>query len=115
MGFRNFIVGDFRGIEYRSDKGVVYENFVLNELKASLDDAEIKYWRTKDKKEVDFIVEISREIVLVEVKAKPELSRGVLEFMEKYKPKRVLVVNEESFEVEKRGKTVILYVPFVYL
>jgi uncharacterized protein len=38
------------------DLGQLWEHYVLNELSARLVDAEIRYWRTKQHAEVDFIV-----------------------------------------------------------
>ena len=58
FGLRNFFLNDYRAIEKRNDKGAYLENIVfkrfLNQTK-SLD--KIKFWRTQDKNEVDFIVE----------------------------------------------------------
>jgi len=39
-----------------SDYGVLWEHYVLNELRARYPRAEIRYWRDKQKHEVDFVV-----------------------------------------------------------
>ncbi|MCI0513126.1 ATP-binding protein [candidate division KSB1 bacterium] len=56
LGLRNFLVRNFEIIDLRSDKGEVFENFIFRELLefATLD--QIKFWRTQNKNEVDFIV-----------------------------------------------------------
>ena len=46
----------------RSDKGEIYENFVFIEL--LFGGLEPKYWNTKSKAEVDFILEKEGKIVL---------------------------------------------------
>lgn len=58
FGLRNFFLNDYQTIEKRIDKGAYLENIVfkkfLNQTE-SLD--KIKFWRTQDKNEVDFIIE----------------------------------------------------------
>lgn len=54
-GLRNSIVNDFRGITNRSDGGALLENAVFQDLLRT--GKNVKYWRTKKKQEVDFIVE----------------------------------------------------------
>lgn len=57
LGLRNFLIRNFDIIDLRPDKGEVYENFIFRELLefARLD--QIKFWRTQNKNEVDFIVD----------------------------------------------------------
>lgn len=58
LGLRNFFLNDYNPIEKRADRGAYLENIVfkkfLNQMKNS---DEIKFWRTQDKNEVDFIVD----------------------------------------------------------
>ena len=66
-GMRNIIVDDFRGIADRPDGGALLENAVFVELVKSGEN--VKYWRTKQKQEVDFIIEgSSRTLSAFEVK-----------------------------------------------
>lgn len=55
-GLRNFFKNDFRPLLERDDKGQLLENAVFRQLADSCDADEIKFWRTIDQKEVDFIV-----------------------------------------------------------
>jgi len=102
-GFRNIVIKNFQLIKNRPDKGVLYENFVASELiKNNLD---IKYWRTKAKAEVDFIIEKNGEIIPIEVKSdlkKPKLTKSFLSFLEKYKTKRGLILSERLFGEKKK-------------
>lgn len=57
LGLRNFFLNDYSSIAKRRDKGSYLENVVFRELLFSAEDADkIKFWRTQDKKEVDFVV-----------------------------------------------------------
>jgi len=57
LGLRNFFLNDFSALDKRPDKGAYLENLVFTEfLKQGNNLDSIKYWRTQDKKEVDFIV-----------------------------------------------------------
>ncbi len=55
------VIGNFNPIELRTDKGALWENFLISErikqlaYKQSL--AHIYFWRTKQQQEVDFVEE----------------------------------------------------------
>lgn len=81
-GYRNSILRIFELIDHRIDSGQALENLFLNELvKAGIDD--IRYWRTKDRTEIDFIVneENAFEIKMQIIKRKKTQFRT---FTEKY-------------------------------
>jgi predicted AAA+ superfamily ATPase len=102
-GFRNVILKNFQEIINRTDKGALYENFVAAEIfKAGFD---VKYWRTKAGAEVDFIIESQGEVIPIEVKStlrEPEFSRSFFSFVDKYAPKKKIIVSE-SFAGIKKG------------
>lgn len=57
LGLRNFFLNDYGKISERSDKGAYLENIVFRELLRHVKDWDkIKFWRTQDKKEIDFII-----------------------------------------------------------
>jgi hypothetical protein len=57
LGFRNFLLNNFNKLPDRPDKGVYLENIIFREfLKEHHGSEGIKFWRTQDKKEVDFII-----------------------------------------------------------
>ncbi|MEK7510502.1 MAG: ATP-binding protein [Patescibacteria group bacterium] len=96
-GLRNFALGDLKGFEERHDKGAIVENFLFSELRKRTD-AKFHFWRTKEKAEVDFVLEHRfGEPIPIEVKAtrlkSPEISRSFRSFLNTYKPKRAFVVN----------------------
>jgi uncharacterized protein len=56
LGLRNFFLNNFNAIEKREDKGAYLENIVFRELLNTGGKADkIKFWRTKNGSEVDFI------------------------------------------------------------
>lgn len=57
LGLRNVLVNHFSPIEQRADKGVVLENLCCRLLLERYDADQVKYWRTADGNEVDFVVE----------------------------------------------------------
>ena len=54
-GLLNFFLNDFSPLKNRANEGSFLENIVFRELRNSTG-KEIKFWRTQDGKEVDFIV-----------------------------------------------------------
>ena len=89
-GLRNAAVGRYPP----APEGRLFENYVLSELVKM--GFEPRYWRTKSKAEVDFVVETEGKIVPVEVKINANTSRierGLRSFIEKYEPERAFVVS----------------------
>lgn len=94
-GFRNTVIKNFQPASRRQDKGALYENFVASEIcKKGLD---VKYWRTKSKAEVDFVIEKRGSAVPVEIKSHlktAKLTKSFASFISKYAPKKGLVLSE---------------------
>ncbi|MFW5983559.1 MAG: ATP-binding protein [bacterium] len=71
-GVRNMVIGNFNPIELRTDKGALWENFLIserikqNEYKQSL--ARTYFWRTKQQQEVDFVEENGGKVTGYEFK-----------------------------------------------
>lgn len=59
LGLRNVLINYFSPLEQRADKGAVLENLAFRVLSERYDQDQIKYWRTADGNEVDFVVETS--------------------------------------------------------
>ncbi len=104
-GFRNIIIKNFQPAKKRQDKGLLYENFIASELVKK--EIEVKYWRTKSKAEIDFVIEKKGNIIPIEVKSdlkKPRLTKSFLSFIAKYKPKDSLVLSERLFDDKNKVK-----------
>lgn len=55
-GMRNYLVNEFRGFSQRADTGVFLESLVFRRLMERISLENIRFWRTADKHEVDFVV-----------------------------------------------------------
>jgi len=99
-GLRNFIAKNFD----KEPDGRVFENYVLSELIKS--GFSPKYWRTKSKTEVDFILEKENKIIPIEVKIKSsgKIERNLAAFIETYKPKKAYVISFKGKTKSKRIK-----------
>lgn len=96
-GLRNFAASSFKRLDEREDKGVLLENYIFSAL-IKKRKSNINFWRTKDKNEVDFIIESSNgEVVPIEVKAVrlagPEITRGLRNFISRYNPQEGFLIN----------------------
>jgi predicted AAA+ superfamily ATPase len=58
-GMRNVALNRFFDLNMRDDTGALIENYVFNRLSHLYDRDIIRFWRTADKKEIDFIVSTS--------------------------------------------------------
>lgn len=74
LGLRNFFKGNFESVVDRDDVGALLENAVFRQLVNRLEPEEVRFWRTIDQKEVDFVIE--KEQVAYEVKAEMKPSKA---------------------------------------
>ncbi|MDH5467642.1 MAG: ATP-binding protein [Candidatus Aminicenantes bacterium] len=117
LGLRNYAVGGFGNLNL-PDIGFVFQNFVFNLLreKSSLSPASIHFWRTGDGAEVDFVVDLVRELVPIEVKwaslKRAAVSRSLRNFILQYRPAKSYIVNISLRETITIGKTKIHFIPF---
>ncbi len=109
-GIRNSVIGDFRPYESRQDIGQLNENFIFSQL-AYLGD-EVKYWRSKSKAEVDFIVDKEGKLIAVESKSMAGArTKSLASFREKYRPYRAIIACTDNLEDAKNA----LYLPFAFI
>ncbi|MBN2164788.1 MAG: ATP-binding protein [Marinilabiliaceae bacterium] len=97
-GVRNMVIGNFNPLGLRTDKGALWENFLISErmkqieYKQSL--ARTYFWRTKQQQEVDFVEENSGKIIGYEFKwNKKKTTKLPKTFVESY--------NAESNVIDK--------------
>ena len=81
LGLRNFLVKNFKSFNQREDKGQLLENALFRQLIEKYDFDEIKFWRTVNKQEIDFVVD---EKEAFEVKVKPIKKKSYKLFLETY-------------------------------
>ncbi len=98
-GIRNSILNDFSKLEERKDKGKILETYVHNYLKTNAPaNAEIRFWRTRTKDEIDLVYLRNRKPNIIEAKSKykrPEVPAAFKKFLTAYpKTEKCFVVNE---------------------
>lgn len=113
-GLRNFALDNLKSFGARQDKGALLENFLFSEFRKRTD-TQFHFWRTKEKAEVDFVLEKRfDEIVPIEVKAismrSPEISRSFRSFLNTYEPKSAFVVNLEFQGSKRIGSTEVKFI-----
>ncbi len=88
LGIRNSLLKDFRPAHERDDKGAIMESQVFLALRPHLaPNMELRFWRTKKREEVDFVLVKDRRPFPIEVKAAPTsgtLSPGIAAFLRRY-------------------------------
>ena len=67
-GMRNCLINYYPKKLGLGDDGALFENFVYHRLREKFDGESIKYWRTADQKEVDFVIDGAQEKAAYEVK-----------------------------------------------
>ena len=118
IGLRNYPLGLFGRPLNSNDLGQIFENFVYNILKEKYryNAASLHFWRTKDKAEVDFIIDSGNSLLPIEVKYKKmkqaEIKRSLRNFIEKYKPEKAFIINLSLEETIAVGKTEVVIMPF---
>ncbi len=120
IGLRNYCAGDFgRGIGTSMGNGFIFQNFVYLLLKGFLKNAndKISFWRTKEKAEVDFVIDRADGGLLpVEVKfAKmggAKVTRSLRSFIERYSPKKAFVINLSLDAALDVGGTEVIFMPY---
>jgi predicted AAA+ superfamily ATPase len=117
LGLRNYALGTFGNIN-EIGQGFLFQNFIFNLLKEKFryGGGELHFWRTKDRAEVDFIVDFGKEILPIEVKykkmQKPVIERSMRSFIDKYKPKEVWIINLGFEEEVKIDETKVKFFSF---
>lgn len=111
-GIRNCILNDYSALDNRLDKGAIIESFValavIKQLKVNM---EVRFWRTRQGDEVDFILLKNRIPVPVEVKYQlpaPSVPDGMQKFLQKYPdaPFALVFSKDDLGEVECCGRSV---------
>ncbi|MEA3435219.1 MAG: ATP-binding protein [Thermodesulfobacteriota bacterium] len=121
LGLRNYALGIFGYLGSPSECGFIFENlvFLLLREKIRLEATKLNFWRTKDKAEVDFILERGKDVVPIEVKykslKKQQISRSFRSFIEKYSPDKAYIVNLDYNNTLKINETTIFFLPYYEL
>lgn len=117
LGLRNFSAGQFGRHRMFSEMGFLFQNLVYRLLLEKTKDngSTLHFWRTKDRAEVDFVIDKGSEVIPVEVKCREmkdkAIARSLRGFISKYSPKEAWVVNIGLKDEEMIGVTKVKFVP----
>jgi predicted AAA+ superfamily ATPase len=93
-GIRNFLVSNFSEIEFRPDRGELLENFVFSQLlKKAGPLTKINCWRTKNKQEIDFILQQENKFFAFEVKWNDGSFQNLKKFKQIYPDTLIYIVS----------------------
>lgn len=98
-GVRNALLKDFSFLEYRSDIGSLWENWVIAEFaKLNLllgEPDNLYFWRSRDNSEVDLVIKGSGKFRAYEIKWSKKTAGGKRSFTNRYKVK-VETINRDN-------------------
>lgn len=121
LGLRNFILGLFGKIDFKNDSlnaSFLFQNLVLNLLQEE-GYKDVRFWRTKNGAEVDFVLNGLTKPMPVEVKfanlKDDNVGRSMISFIEKYSPEEAIIVNLDLEKTRMIGKTRVRFLPFYKL
>ena len=120
LGLRNYAIGLFgQELEF-GNSGFVFQNFIFNLLREKFDENnELRFWRTKDGAEVDFVLSSDKDILPIEVKYKelnePTAEHSLRSFIEKYRPREAWIINLTLEKEIKIHGASVRFLPFFKL
>ncbi len=117
LGMMNYASGKFGNLANNEDLGFVFQNFIFNELRLKVKgNTEIKFWRTTDKAEVDFVIDKITETVPIEIKfkhiRKDNVPRSLQSYINKYKPENAYIINLSYDKTVKIKDTTVHFIPY---
>lgn len=97
-GVRNMLIGNFNFMEFRQDKGALWENFLIAERMKLLSyenrNAKPYFWRTTQQQEVDYVETVAEEVNAFEIKWKVKKAKLPKPFLENYQGSFTIVTAE---------------------
>lgn len=106
-GLRNVALNRFFDFKLREDQGVLLENYIYKRLLEIYDPDAIRFWRTTDKKEIDFVISTSfRKGLAYEVKMNCKTGKSVSlkKFSNTYTDYPTEII---SYDIDKKCKWVL--------
>ncbi len=113
LGVRNLEIKNFNSLNFRTDSGEMYENYVFNRLNDYDLLSSLFLYRTQSKTEIDFIKIKENFATLYEVKSSTykKIPKAMIEFEKKYKDEfngiKKVIVNRDYLEISGD----ILFIP----
>lgn len=101
-GIRNALLGNFNSLNLRTDKGALWENFVISERMKYLSYRQFYgqryFWRTHNQAEIDYIEEIDGQFKAFEIKYNPKKKIKFPEsFKKAYPGSSFQIINKDNY------------------
>lgn len=101
LGIRNSIINNFNDPDLRTDKGALWENFLIIErLKRNQYEGRLAnsyFWRTHDQKEIDYVEDAGGKLAGFEFKWQSDKFKKPQEFLKTYANSSVDLINQKNF------------------
>jgi predicted AAA+ superfamily ATPase len=121
LGLRNYIGGVHATLRGGANLGPLFQNFIWRLLweQTRFQPTTLHFWRTKDKAEVDFVLETGSTVVPIEVKCQhmgqPRIGRALRSFISAYQPHQAWVVNLDLSAQMQINTTQVRILPYYQL
>ncbi len=117
LGLCRYARRNFRWDSANDTIGFDFQNLLYHLLDDYFEPFEdIKYWRTKDKAEVDFVIDKGDTPLPIEIKyrtiKKPTIEIGLRNFIHLYQPKKAWIINLAFSEELQVGQTTATFLPY---
>lgn len=100
-GIRNVLINSFNGILLRSDRGAVWENFIMGEFKKRqyniLNTHPLHFWRTYDQQEIDLVEVVNGRLLATEIKWQKLKKSPPKAWTESYKDYSWNSINKDNY------------------
>ncbi|MGB7055391.1 MAG: ATP-binding protein [bacterium] len=113
-GFLNYITKNFGSLSLRPNTGTLVESAILTTLLREMEEIEeVRFWRTKSKDEVDFILRGGKEIIPIEVKwsARMKIPAGLRILLKGRLTQKAFVVVKNLYGEEKINSSIVTFLP----
>ncbi len=103
-GIRNAVIGNFLPVSNRTDKGALWENYMISERFKMLNNkgknASGFFWRTTQQQEIDYIEEQGQELLACEFKSNPNRKKISLPktFTRAYPKAKIHVITPADYD-----------------
>ncbi|MAT54767.1 MAG: ATPase [Saprospirales bacterium] len=118
LGMRNSALGLAGRLDNLATMGMLFQNFIFHNLR-SLAEKEflpLRFWRTKDQAEVDFVFDKTNDTLPVEVKcidlSAPVVPKSLRSFINSYQPREAWMVNLSLEEEVQVNGTLVRFIPW---
>lgn len=100
-GIRNALINNFNPLNLRNDIGMLWENYVIGERIKKQEYLNLQannyFWRTYDKKEIDFIEERGGKLCAYEIKWKPKTISPPPDWQIAYPNSKFKTISRENY------------------